>query len=110
MLSDYSAIIVGGGPGCVSDDPATRDPAEARAEAEILSLLLQIIAEDVHFMGCCAGIGILAHQLGGHVSKTRFAEPVSATQGTLTEEGKNCLLYTSPSPRDQRGSRMPSSA
>ena len=25
-------------------------------------------------------------------------------------EGVNCLLYTSPSPRDQRGSRMPSSA
>ena len=25
-------------------------------------------------------------------------------------EGANCLLYTSPSPRDQRGSRMPSSA
>ena len=23
---------------------------------------------------------------------------------------KNCLLYTSPSPRDQRGTRMPSSA
>ena len=23
---------------------------------------------------------------------------------------ENCLLYTSPSPRDQRGSRMPSSA
>ena len=26
------------------------------------------------------------------------------------EEFWNCLLYTSPSPRDQRGSRMPSSA
>ena len=25
-------------------------------------------------------------------------------------EGNVCLLYTSPSPRDQRGSRMPSSA
>ena len=25
-------------------------------------------------------------------------------------DGKSCLLYTSPSPRDQRGSRMPSSA
>ena len=24
--------------------------------------------------------------------------------------GSNCLLYTSPSPRDQRGARMPSSA
>ena len=87
-LSDYSAVIVGGGPGCVSDDPATRDPAEARAEAEILSLLPQIIAEDKPFMGCCAGIGILAHHLGGEVSKARFAEPVSATQGTVTEEGK----------------------
>ena len=26
------------------------------------------------------------------------------------EKSKVCLLYTSPSPRDQRGSRMPSSA
>ena len=36
--------------------------------------------------------------------------------GIVTEEAgiinksNNCLLYTSPSPRDQRGSRMPSSA
>jgi len=29
---------------------------------------------------------------------------------SLTERGYTCLLYTSPSPRDQRGSRMPSSA
>ena len=28
----------------------------------------------------------------------------------LDDKGENCLLYTSPSPRDQRGSRMPSSA
>ena len=28
----------------------------------------------------------------------------------LAKAYKNCLLYTSPSPRDQRGSRMPSSA
>ena len=27
-----------------------------------------------------------------------------------TEQDEACLLYTSPSPRDQRGSRMPSSA
>ena len=26
------------------------------------------------------------------------------------DAGTTCLLYTSPSPRDQRGSRMPSSA
>ena len=29
---------------------------------------------------------------------------------TVDEKLENCLLYTSPSPRDQRGSRMPSSA
>ena len=30
--------------------------------------------------------------------------------GTVDDQFKDCLLYTSPSPRDQRGSRMPSSA
>ena len=29
---------------------------------------------------------------------------------TLETKYHSCLLYTSPSPRDQRGSRMPSSA
>ena len=29
---------------------------------------------------------------------------------TCAKQQKACLLYTSPSPRDQRGSRMPSSA
>ena len=30
--------------------------------------------------------------------------------GRLDADSEGCLLYTSPSPRDQRGSRMPSSA
>ena len=30
--------------------------------------------------------------------------------GEVTAQVLGCLLYTSPSPRDQRGSRMPSSA
>ena len=34
--------------------------------------------------------------------------PVRET--TMKTESYTCLLYTSPSPRDQRGSRMPSSA
>ena len=34
----------------------------------------------------------------------------AAAEGYPIEEIRNCLLYTSPSPRDQRGSRMPSSA
>ena len=34
-----------------------------------------------------------------------FSDPFDGKHG-----GEACLLYTSPSPRDQRGSRMPSSA
>ena len=32
------------------------------------------------------------------------------TDGFTVRLSSDCLLYTSPSPRDQRGSRMPSSA
>ena len=49
-------------------------------------------------------------QLNGH--RIRVSE-LSGLEGALLGTGipfKNCLLYTSPSPRDQRGSRMPSSA
>ena len=41
-------------------------------------------------------------QLGPGLAILRDAQAIDATEG--------CLLYTSPSPRDQRGSRMPSSA
>ena len=40
---------------------------------------------------------------------TLNAEESSAIRRLALEDG-GCLLYTSPSPRDQRGSRMPSSA
>ena len=35
---------------------------------------------------------------------------ISYPPEVLFEPSLDCLLYTSPSPRDQRGSRMPSSA
>lgn len=88
-LDDYAAVIVGGGPGCVSDDPDTKDPVEARAEAEILALLPEIVRRDMPFLGCCYGIGILAHHLGAEVSKARYGEPVGAVTGTVTPDGKN---------------------
>ena len=39
-----------------------------------------------------------------------LAEAVTQFQALAYKELLPCLLYTSPSPRDQRGSRMPSSA
>ena len=42
-----------------------------------------------------------------HVEST---DKVGETLQQIRDHGVACLLYTSPSPRDQRGSRMPSSA
>lgn len=88
-LTDYAGIIVGGGPGCVSDEAGTKKPMEARAEAAILSIMPQVIAGDVPFMGCCYGISILAHHLGAEVSKHRWSEPVGPVHVNLTDEGRS---------------------
>lgn len=86
-LDAYAGVIVGGGPGCVSDPPEKKSPVEARIEAEVLGLMPDIVARDFPFMGCCYGIGILAHHLGAEVSKRRYGEPVGAAPCEVTEEG-----------------------
>lgn len=86
-LADYSGVIVGGGPGCVSDAPEEKTPVEARIEGSVLSLMPKIIERDFPFLGCCYGIGILGHHLGGDVSKVRFGEDVGTTDCRLTEDG-----------------------
>jgi GMP synthase (glutamine-hydrolysing) len=87
-LDNHSAVIVGGGPGCVSDDPATKDPLEAQIEAAILSLMPEITARDIPYLGCCYGIGVLAHHLGGEVSKKAYGEPIGAVPCTVTPDGQ----------------------
>jgi len=87
-LDDYSGVIVGGGPGCVSDPETAKSPVEKRIEDAVLGLMPEITTRDIPFMGCCYGIGILAHHLGARVGKERFAEPVGATTCALTEAGR----------------------
>lgn len=92
-LDEYAGVIVGGGPGCVSDDPSKKDQVEARIEADCLSLMPEIVARDMPFMGCCYGIGILAHHLGAEVSKARYGEPVGPVECQVTQAGaKDPLL------------------
>lgn len=86
-LKDTAGVIVGGGPGCVSDAPEEKSDTEAKIEAACLSLMPQITATDHPFMGCCYGIGILAHHLGATVSKDRYGEPVGHVTCTVTEDG-----------------------
>ena len=82
-LSDYSGVILGGGPGCVSDAPDQKSPVEARIEKAVLSLMPQITAHDLPFLGCCYGIGVLAHYLGALVDKSNHSEPVGVAHCTL---------------------------
>ena len=85
VVSDYAGVIVGGGPGCVSDAPDKKSATDARIEAQIMALMPQIIAADHPFMGCCYGLGILAHHLGGNVSKAQFGEPVGTSTCRTTK-------------------------
>ena len=86
-LNNFSSVIVGGGPGCVSDDPATKDPMEAQIEASILSMMPEITERDIPYLGCCYGIGVLAHHLGADVSKKAYGEPIGAVPCHITEDG-----------------------
>ena len=97
-LDDYAGVIVGGGPGCVSDPAEGKDPLQARIERQILALMPQVTARDHPFMGCCYGLGILAHHLGGTVSKARYGEPVGATLCTVTEDGRSDPLLAGLAP------------
>jgi len=81
-LDDYSGVIVGGGPGCVSDAPVDKTPTEAKIEAAVLGLMPAITARDFPFLGCCYGIGILGQHLGGSVGKQRYSEEVGTTTCT----------------------------
>ena len=51
------------------------------------------------------------NEAGKPIGVVKFASDITAAKlETASTQSKVCLLYTSPSPRDQRGSRMPSSA
>ena len=55
------------------------------------------------------GIG-RTFQITGTYSSMTVVENVQMALMSFRRRSFSCLLYTSPSPRDQRGSRMPSSA
>ena len=86
-LQNYAGVIVGGGPGCVSDPESEKPAMEKQIEDAILGLMPAITENDIPYMGCCYGIGILAHHLGATVSKKQYGEEVGAVECTLTAHG-----------------------
>ena len=60
---------------------------------------------------CLAPIASVLHdKIGIESGLMTTIHAYTATQKTVDGPSKNCLLYTSPSPRDRTRSRMPSSA
>ena len=74
----------------------------------IPSYLIAIAVGDIKFKAINDTIGVYAEQYILDASAEEFAE--TPQMEVVNTELYGCLLYTSPSPRDQRGSRMPSSA
>ena len=88
-LDDLAGVIVGGGPGCVSDAPHDKSETETRIEAAVLSLMPAITGRDFPFLGCCYGIGILGKHLGADVGKGTYSEPVGTSACELTPSGRD---------------------
>lgn len=83
-LDDYSGVILGGGPGNVTDPPEKKSAAEREFEPKLYALLAHIVERDYPLLGACLGVGLLTNALGGVVSKT-YGEPVGPVPVTLTK-------------------------
>ena len=83
---------------------------EVKPFKEMLLALRSRLRGDVSTMADAALSG--KHGSGSSGVSNHMADMGSDTfeQNNTLMLMKNCLLYTSPSPRDQRGARMPSSA
>lgn len=93
-LTDYSGVIVGGGPSNVSDLDEKKSQVQQRFEPQLHQLLDKIIEVDFPYLGACYGLGFLAKHLGGEVAKGRYSEGVGAVTVNLTEEAVNDPLTT----------------
>jgi GMP synthase (glutamine-hydrolysing) len=86
-LSDWSGILLGGGPFNYSDPEELKTPVQRRVEADLAGLLDQVVSADFPFLGACYGIGALGHHQGAVVDR-RYAEPVGAVEITLAPAGR----------------------
>ena len=87
--------------GCFVDDPEDLQHVEFLQNMTASSVFVEINPGR-------AKLKSLTGLLSGEALSLTFYR--SKKMSDFVRQARNCLLYTSPSPRDQRGSRMPSSA
>ena len=91
-LTDWSGVILGGGPYQGSDPPETKSATQHRVEAELASLLDDVVERDFPFLGCCYGIGTLGRHPGAVVDRT-YGEPIGGIRVTVTDAGRRDPLF-----------------
>jgi GMP synthase (glutamine-hydrolysing) len=92
-LSEWSGILLGGGPFNYSDAEELKTPVQRRVEADLQGLLGQVVQADFPFLGACYGVGALGRQLGAAVDR-QYGEPVGAIEITLTPPGRRDPLLS----------------
>ena len=92
----------------LADDLSSGDVCPDAIATKILELMDLALDTDEDF---ARTLSLLHEELGMNDDAPNIRPPtVTAKSDVQPISYRNCLLYTSPSPRDQRGSRMPSSA
>ena len=95
------------GPGAVIGDIALLDDEPRSASVSTLEKTTTLVFGKAAFLDCLR----TSPEMSINIIRSLTHRLRQATEGSRSLALDNvCLLYTSPSPRDQRGSRMPSSA
>ena len=91
-LDAYAGIILGGSPFTTSVPQDTKSEAQVRVEAELATLMDEVVQRDFPLLGACYGIGIVGRALGAVIDGT-YSEPVGPAWLTLTPEGEADPLF-----------------
>lgn len=91
-LTDWSGVILGGGPYQASDPEETKSATQQRVEADLSELLDEVVRRDHPFLGCCYGIGTLGRHQGAVVDRT-YGEPIGGIRVMVTEAGRRDPLF-----------------
>jgi GMP synthase (glutamine-hydrolysing) len=92
-LDRYAGVVVGGSPFDASTPQDEKSAVQRRVEAEVSTLLDEIVEKDLPFFGACYGVGTLGVHQGAVIDRT-YAEPIGAVTITLTGAGRTDPLLT----------------
>jgi len=88
-LANYSGIIIGGGPGNVSDPEEKKSAAQKKYEIDLIKLYNHVFKLDFPLLGTCYGVGSIADYLGCEVSREKYSEKPGTVDIFLTKQAQN---------------------